>query len=149
MTKIDPNKPLTFKNEAQPKNLTVDFVLPNGDIVVNLEGDERYADGRFLFNPHGEYRGCITNGVITYGQGSALILENAPEKKEIFVRVSSQDNSQLPASLHREAPFGAGVGVIKLTIEDGIIKDATLERENKVPFNRIRFGTLLCQGEKL
>ncbi len=149
MTKIDPNKPLTFKNKAQPKNLTVDFVLPNGDIVVNLEGDERYADGRFLFNQHGEYRGCISNGVVTHGQGCALTLENVPDKKEIFVRVSAMDDSSSPTSLHREAPFGAGVGVIKLTVEDGIIKDATLERENKVPFNRVRFGTYPSEGEKL
>ena len=149
-TKIDYHKPLTMTGpRGAPLNLKA-VPFGNGTFhEVTWDEDDRYVSGRCLFDAEGKWVGDLRDP--TSPAGSGLTLENGPEPKEIFVRVSSMDDSSSPASLHRSAPAGAGVGVIKLTIEDGVIRATTLIRENKVPFDRVRFGCYPenVEGEKL
>ena len=139
MSKIDYTKPVRVKND-RPGTFTVERVLKDGSAFVHIKRDERYGGGRFLFDKNGEFLAHITgSGSPNTLQGSGLALENVPEEKEVFVRVSSVGYPD-PASLHRSSPEGAAVASIRLKIVDGIVKSAEVVRENKEPLTHAYFA---------
>lgn len=139
MNKIDYTKPIRIKAD-QPGTITVQQILSDGSAFIYLERDDRYYGGQFLFDKNGKFLAHISSsGTPCIVQGSGLTLENCPEEKELFVRVSSVGYPN-PTSLHRISPAGNAVASIRLKVVDGIIKSAEVVRENKEPLTHAYFG---------
>tara|TARA_Y100001001_G_C8000065_1_gene305946 strand:- start:27 stop:464 length:438 start_codon:yes stop_codon:yes gene_type:complete len=136
---IDYTKPIRVKKDT-PGTLTVEQILSDGSAFVHIERDDRYCGGLFLFDKNGEFHAHIpVSGKPCLIQGSGLTLENVPEEKEVFVRVSSVGYPD-PTSLHRTSPEGDAVASIRLKVVDGIVKSAEVVRENKEPLTRAFFA---------
>lgn len=128
MKKIDWTKPVRVKDDHREVHVvTTDYrETPDSQplVLVTINNHFGSADGWSLpplkRAQDGSYLRCEGN------RGSAVVLENVPEKESIFVRVSPHG-----LSLHRSPPGGPIVVDIELVYENGIAVEAKLHNANE------------------
>lgn len=130
MNKIDWTKPIRLKSGNANRAVKVQHVTPDGFAIVDNDYDRpssmRLA-GWVMFKPDGTYHIGETNTA-----GSALEVENVPEDKKLYLRLSTFTGPE-QTSVDNQPIKGTGVACVELTLKDGIVTDASLHRANRDP----------------
>ena len=119
--KVDYSKPIRLKDDD--REVKVAAVTNDGFAIVT---SEEFHTNWVMFTPDGEFHSSSN------GQGTALKVENVPEEKKLYLRLS-RFTGDIQTSVDNKPMGGTAVACIELTLNDGIVTGAELYRANEQP----------------